>query len=57
MGVLDREWSIMRDHECGPGWDWLVVVPGKENIVNLDEETARRVADDHNRVLQLRQES
>lgn len=47
--VLDRKWMAMRDNEAGPGWDWVVIVPGKENITNLDEPTARRIVEDHNR--------
>lgn len=45
---MDREWRVFWDNEAGPGWDWCIEIPGKENIMGLDEETARRVAEDHN---------
>ena len=52
--MMDMEWIVLQDNEAGPGWDWMVIVPGKENVTNLDEETARRIAADHNRLLRPR---
>ena len=51
--MIEARWEVLQDNEAGPGWDWMVIVPGKENIVDLDEETARRIAADHNRCLKL----
>lgn len=44
---LDVPWMLMQDNEAGAGWDWIVVVPGGENIVGLSEVVARRIATDH----------
>lgn len=45
---MDAEWKALWDNEAGPGWDWFISIPGKEPIMGLDEETARRIAADHN---------
>lgn len=46
--MLDQEWSISFDDEAGPGWDYIVVIPGYENIMGLAKEVAERIVDDHN---------
>lgn len=46
--MLDREWAISFDNEAGPGWDYVVVIPGYENIMGLAKEVAERIVDDHN---------
>lgn len=51
---MDQEWHVFWDNEAGPGWDWCVQIPGKENIMGLDEATADRIVRDHNEVLRQR---
>lgn len=51
MKTLDVEWSAEWDNEAGPGWDWFVSVPGREPIMGLDEDLARRIVADHNAAL------
>lgn len=55
--MLNEEWSISFDNEAGPGWDYIVVIPGYENIFGLPKELAERIVDDHNKSRGLGQPS